>query len=91
MGLVENGKSGHSKYVRMDSDFVEGENLQPGPAEKTNNKSTKKYVLACAMFASLNSVLLGYGLCLSPSVLLIYFNLICLIIWVFFFFFFPVS
>lgn len=64
MGLVENGKSGHSKYERMDSDFVEGENLQP--AEKTNNKSSKKYVLACAMFASLNSVLLGYGLCLSP-------------------------
>lgn len=59
MGLVENGKSGHSKYERMDSDFVEGENLQP--AEKiNNNKSTRKYVLACAMFASLNSVLLGY-------------------------------
>lgn len=65
MGLLENGKSGHSKYERMDSDFVEGENLQP--AEKTNNnKSTRKYVLACAIFASLNSVLLGYGLCLSP-------------------------
>ncbi|KAL6991029.1 putative polyol transporter 4 [Sarracenia purpurea var. burkii] len=47
----------------MDSEFVEEDdvpalsfdNRQP---EKT--KSTKKYVMACAIFASLNSVLLGY-------------------------------
>ncbi|KAH7864888.1 hypothetical protein Vadar_013420 [Vaccinium darrowii] len=43
------------QYRRIDSDFAE-ENLQP---EKTK-KNTKKYVLACAIFASLNSVLLGY-------------------------------
>lgn len=55
MGLQENGQIGNSKYKRMDSDFVE-ENLEP---EKTN-KGTQKYVLACAIMASLNSVLLGY-------------------------------
>lgn len=45
-----------TKYIRMDSDLTDAEEAFP-----TNNPETKKYVFACAIFASLNSVLLGYG------------------------------
>ena len=45
-----------TKYTRMDSDLAEAEEGLP-----SNKHDTKKYVLACAVFASLNSVLLGYG------------------------------
>ncbi|THG23716.1 probable polyol transporter 4 [Camellia sinensis] len=70
MGIQGNGKSGTKKYRRMDSDFWEGE--EEKEKEKHNlsrfdkhhqtkiTKNTKKYVFACAIFASLNSVLLGY-------------------------------
>lgn len=73
MGLVggeenknatENGVSGSefplgskTKYKRMDSEVVDTEEDVPLTKE---NRNTKKYVFACAIFASLNSVLLGY-------------------------------
>ncbi|KAJ1377003.1 Sugar/inositol transporter [Sesbania bispinosa] len=50
-----------NKYKRMDSDFHEDNDdvLHQQQLEDRRN-STKKYVLACAIFASLNNVLLGY-------------------------------
>ncbi|KAF5943768.1 hypothetical protein HYC85_017845 [Camellia sinensis] len=80
MGIQGNGKSGTKKYRRMDSDFWEGE--EEKEKEKHNlsrfdkhhqtkiTKNTKKYVFACAIFASLNSVLLGYGV-MSGAILFI--------------------
>ncbi|KAI8011513.1 putative polyol transporter 4 [Camellia lanceoleosa] len=69
VGLQENGNremglSGFplgtkNKYRRMDSELTEDDDslhLQ----QQQRNRNTKKYVLACAIFASLNSVLLGY-------------------------------
>jgi hypothetical protein len=72
MGLVGvqengNGEVGLSigtknKYRRMDSevteDFDDGSHHHH---QEKRSSSTRKYVLACAIFASLNSVLLGYG------------------------------
>ncbi|GFY91850.1 major facilitator superfamily protein [Actinidia rufa] len=62
MALQENGQGGNRKYKRMDSDILEGgedvSNFDNHQLGKSN--STKKYVLAYAIFASLNSVLLGY-------------------------------
>lgn len=52
-----------NKYKRMDSelsdDFEDDASHHHHQLER--NKSTRKYVLACAIFASLNNVLLGYG------------------------------
>lgn len=61
MGFEKNGKQ---QYVRMDSDAAQEEVDHPkkGSAKDVNNDS-RKFVFACAIFASLNSVLLGYGLC----------------------------
>ncbi|KAK3018872.1 hypothetical protein RJ639_004437 [Escallonia herrerae] len=58
MGVQENGKSGTKKYRRMDSDSIEEEGDDHQQQQRTNN--TRKYVLASAIFASFNSVLLGY-------------------------------
>lgn len=72
MGLVGvqekgNGEVGLSigtknKYRGMDSevteDFDDGSHHHH---QEKRSSSTRKYVLACAIFASLNSVLLGYG------------------------------
>ncbi|XP_061375604.1 probable polyol transporter 4 isoform X1 [Gastrolobium bilobum] len=62
VGVQENGNGiseiplgTKTKYTRMDSDFTEAEE-----GLSTNKHDTKKYVFACAIFASLNSVLLGY-------------------------------
>ncbi|KAF1890549.1 hypothetical protein Lal_00041344 [Lupinus albus] len=63
VGIQENGSGELSeiplgtkaKYIRMDSDLTETKDGLP-----TNNPETNKYVFACAIFASLNSVLLGY-------------------------------
>lgn len=52
-GMVEIHMGSKNKYKRMDSDGKE-----EGVAEKSRN--TRKFVLVCAIFASLNSVLLGY-------------------------------
>lgn len=46
-----------NKYQRMDSD-AEGNRHDDGD---TRSNRTRKYVMACAFFASLNNVLLGYG------------------------------
>ncbi|KAE9599289.1 putative major facilitator, sugar transporter, major facilitator superfamily [Lupinus albus] len=44
-----------TKYIRMNSDLTETEEGLP-----INNPETRKFVFVCAIFASLNSVLLGY-------------------------------
>lgn len=49
-----------TKYIRMTSDLTEAEEEDEGGLQ-TSNYDTKKYIIACAIFASLNSVLLGYG------------------------------
>ncbi|PSS24657.1 Polyol transporter like [Actinidia chinensis var. chinensis] len=71
MALQENGQGGNRKYKRMDSDILEGgedvSNFDNHQLGKSN--STKKYVLSYAIFASLNSVLLGYGLGLYVGVM----------------------
>ncbi|KAL3345352.1 hypothetical protein AABB24_024359 [Solanum stoloniferum] len=59
MGIQENGNGGVLKYNRMDSDGME-EDVAVLCEEKRNDMSSRKYVLVCAIFASLNSVLLGY-------------------------------
>ncbi|XP_006347075.1 probable polyol transporter 4 isoform X1 [Solanum tuberosum] len=59
MGIQENGNGGVLKYKRMDSDGME-EDVAVLCEEKRNDMSSRKYVLVCAIFASLNSVLLGY-------------------------------
>ncbi|KAI4322655.1 hypothetical protein L6164_022328 [Bauhinia variegata] len=71
MGFQENGNGemglsgiplgAKSKYKRMDSEFLEecDDVLQQQQLEDRRN-STRKYVFACAIFASLNNVLLGY-------------------------------
>lgn len=48
-----------------DSDKEERVSLSHHRIPKTNNdfNETRRYVLTCAIFASLNSVLLGYGIC----------------------------
>lgn len=69
----ENGETGLSavplgfknKYKRMDSQFTEegdDDDASHHHHQEKRNTSTRKYVLACAIFASLNSVLLGYGM-----------------------------
>ncbi|KAJ8749148.1 hypothetical protein K2173_013755 [Erythroxylum novogranatense] len=60
-----NGEMGFSlgsknKYRRMDSELSDGVDEALHHHQKDRSKSTRKYVLACAIFASLNSVLLGY-------------------------------
>lgn len=50
---------GPNKYRRMDSELDEDHHH---PHQRSPSSSTTKYVLACAVFASLNSVLLGYGM-----------------------------
>lgn len=62
MEIQENGKGGN-KYRRMDSVIIheDGFDLANGGIDQQDRtKNTKRYVIACAVFASLNSVLLGY-------------------------------
>ncbi|XWS63398.1 hypothetical protein CRYUN_Cryun06bG0093400 [Craigia yunnanensis] len=69
VGVQENGNGemalslgNKNKYKRMDSelpdDFDDDDASHHHQLER--KKSTRKYVLACAIFASLNNVLLGY-------------------------------
>ncbi|KAG8641453.1 probable polyol transporter 4 [Manihot esculenta] len=65
MGVQENGNGemdvslgGKNKYKRMDSEFTQ--DIDDASHHQDRSSSTRKYVLACAIFASLNSVLLGY-------------------------------
>ncbi|CAN1160966.1 Probable polyol transporter 4 [Linum perenne] len=71
MGIQENGNGelgfdlGHNKnkYKRMDSEVVVADDFDEASdhlRQQLRNSKTRKYVLACAVFASLNSVLLGY-------------------------------
>ncbi|KAL3519705.1 hypothetical protein ACH5RR_017854 [Cinchona calisaya] len=61
MGRQENGNVDVIMYKKTDFDTIEEENH--GVSYKENGKnSSKKYVLVCAIFASLNSVLLGYDI-----------------------------
>ncbi|XP_015059603.1 probable polyol transporter 4 [Solanum pennellii] len=57
MGMSDFPLGSKNKYKRMDSVFTDdGDQYQ---LEK-RKKSTRKYVFGCAVFASLNNVLLGY-------------------------------
>ncbi|KAL0353126.1 UNVERIFIED_CONTAM: hypothetical protein Sangu_0893900 [Sesamum angustifolium] len=72
MGVQENGKGPGQKYVRMASDTAAAEEEVVSvshPSQENGKKSSgsSKYVMACAILASLNSVLLGYGLCICLS------------------------
>ncbi|KAJ4825871.1 putative polyol transporter 4 [Turnera subulata] len=73
MGVVqENGNGGEmggvvlgskNKYRRMDSEMsedIDDDASHHHHAQQDRISSTRKYVIACAVFASLNSVLLGY-------------------------------
>lgn len=73
MGLVSGAKN---KYKRMDSELTDfdddvDEATQNHHIQLERSKTTRKYVFACAIFASLNSVLLGYGNFISFSIKLI--------------------
>ncbi|KAF5726391.1 polyol transporter 4 [Tripterygium wilfordii] len=69
-GVQENGRTGmglggvslgsKNKYRRMDSEFPEDGNDASHHHYQDTSSSTRKYVIACAVFASLNHVLLGY-------------------------------
>lgn len=63
---VNGGPGDNGKYKRMDADATEEDivlsnNDQQQEGIVIENRDTTKYVFACAIFASLNSVLLGYG------------------------------
>lgn len=49
-----------NKYKRMDSDATEEDLALYSEGITNKNHNTKKFVFLCAIFASLNSVLLGY-------------------------------
>lgn len=85
MGLQENGNgemglvSGtKNKYRRMDSELTDfdddvDEATRNHQIQLERSKTTRKYVFACAIFASLNSVLLGYDVgVMSGAILFIH-------------------
>ncbi|XP_006350047.1 probable polyol transporter 4 [Solanum tuberosum] len=57
MGLSDFPLGSKNKYKRMDSEFTDDDDQYQLERRK---KSTRKYVFGCAVFASLNNVLLGY-------------------------------
>ncbi|XP_042519031.1 probable polyol transporter 4 [Macadamia integrifolia] len=68
VGLQENGNGDgfsnlplgtKNKYMRMDAELTENEDASHHRQQAGTN-NTKRYVFACVVFASLNSVLLGY-------------------------------
>ena len=51
-----------SRYMRMDDVLPpEQEGEEDGGVRVRERQSSRRYVFACSVFASLNSVLLGYG------------------------------
>ncbi|KAK7854478.1 probable polyol transporter 4 [Quercus suber] len=61
MGLSGLPLGSKNKYRRMNSELTEDyDDASHQQHQEDRNNSTRKYVLACAVFASLNSVLLGY-------------------------------
>ena len=69
MSLQENGRGALRKYRSMNSDVSQDEDVCVSyPFEENGiirNRSSSNYVMACSIFASLNSVLLGYGWCIA--------------------------
>ncbi|KAK6149881.1 hypothetical protein DH2020_017406 [Rehmannia glutinosa] len=65
MGFQGNGNGGVNKYRRMDSSSMEDEDVfsvsHSFQENGTKNVNSSRYVMAYAIFASLNSVILGYG------------------------------
>lgn len=60
-GLSNFALGAKNKYKRMDSEVTDTEeDGDLNHQQNITNSNTKKYVFACAIFASLNSVLLGY-------------------------------
>ena len=59
------GLGAKQKYIRMDAQILEettGEENNNGMNKDSDRiNESRRYVIACAVFASLNSVLLGYG------------------------------
>lgn len=63
MGLSSLPLGSKNKYRKMNSELREDyDDASHQQHQEDRNNSTRKYVLACAVFASLNSVLLGYGI-----------------------------
>ncbi|XP_061356910.1 probable polyol transporter 4 [Gastrolobium bilobum] len=70
MGFQENGNGemglsgiplgAKNKYKRMNSEFEENDDVLIQQQQEDKRNGIRKYVLACAIFASLNNVLLGY-------------------------------
>ncbi|KAF8409302.1 hypothetical protein HHK36_005376 [Tetracentron sinense] len=69
MGIQENGNGdglsnlplgSKNKYRRMDSELTEEDDESHHHHQQDRTNNTNRYVIACAIFASLNSVLLGY-------------------------------
>ncbi|KAK9714720.1 hypothetical protein RND81_06G114500 [Saponaria officinalis] len=81
MGMDENGgnnnivgiNSSKNKYLRMDEgDLEEIDVIEEYEAQNLRKSTTRKFVMASAVFASLNSVLLGYDVgVMSGAVLFI--------------------
>lgn len=62
MGLSDFPLGSKNKYKRMDSEFTDYDDGDNDHYQlEKRKKSTRKYVFGCAVFASLNNVLLGYG------------------------------
>jgi len=72
MGFQENGNGdmgmsgiplgAKNKYKRMNSELPDdNDDVLLQQQQEERRSSTRNYVLACAIFASLNNVLLGYG------------------------------
>ena len=83
VGVLEsgngNGVGSKSAYTRMDSEIRNEDGVSP--CHPQANTSTNKYVFVCAVFASLNSVLLGYGR--FPSFTLFFSVLSCFVLYMF--------
>lgn len=61
MGLSDFPLGSKNKYKRMDSEFTDYDDGDNDHYQlEKRKKSTRKYVFGCAVFASLNNVLLGY-------------------------------
>lgn len=87
MGFQENGNgemglSGiplgvKNKYKRMNSELPEdNDDVLHQQQVDERRSSTRKYVLACAIFASLNNVLLGYGMFEKASDFFFFFSFV---------------
>lgn len=80
MGLMDPEPTGNGveipklkgKYMRMDGNFKEEreESMQVSGMKRSGRSESQKYVFACAVFASLNNVLLGYDVGVMSGVIL---------------------